>query len=232
MDQSGQSVATERPVAAGGGWIDLSMPVSEGIPRWNVRFESVYDTFAHKSSTITLPVHAATHLDAPLHYVPGGLSIDQFPLELAVSEALIVDLTHVEPNQCIEVADIVPRFPDDYPTTIILRTDWPRQALYQPGFWADAPFICEDVALWLGGKQIRMIGYDFPQEEAIKEMQKGDAGMDDFTVHQAFLTRGIWQIEYLVNLHLLGSARAHILVAPLPLVGLDGSPVRVLGRAL
>lgn len=77
-----------------------------------------------------------------------------------------------------------------------------------------------------------MIGYDFPQEEAIKRLSTGQPSASEFKVHLAFLSLGIWQIEYLVNLHLLGSARVCLVVSPLPLVGLEGSPVRVLGRGL
>jgi arylformamidase len=230
--ETGRNPARSPPLETGQGWIDLSMPLSEDIPRWTIQFESIYDTFAHKSSTIRLPVHVGTHLDAPLHYIADGLSVDQFPLELATSEALIIDLTHVKANQCIELNDIAPRFPENHPETIVLRTDWPRRAFRRPGFWTDAPFICEEVAIWLADKQIKMIGYDFPQEEAIKKIASGNCRAEDFVVHRAFLSRGIWQIEYLINLHQLASERAYLVVSPLPLVGLEGSPVRVLGRGV
>ena len=113
---------------SGAGWVDLSMPLAEDIPRWKVRFDSVCGGPAHKLSTMTLPVHAGTHLDAPLHYVADGASVEASPLELAVSEARVIDLTHVEKNQCIGVEDIAPRFPAEHSETVLLRTDWHRRA--------------------------------------------------------------------------------------------------------
>lgn len=218
------------PTRASAPWVDLSLPVSEEIPRWQVRFDTVREGIAHQTTTITLPIHCGTHLDAPLHYIPGGVSVDQFPLELAVTEAHIVDLTDAAPNQRLEVRDVGPRFPVGHPETILLRTDWPERAWRTPGFWSDSPFICEDLALWLAQKGIRVIGYDFPQEEPIKRIASGNACAADFVVHQVFLSRGIWQIEYLANLHRLESSRATLLLCPLPLVGVEGSPIRVLGR--
>ena len=228
-----QPASRSGPAQPGDGWVDLSIPVSEDIPRWQVRFDSVYGGFAHQTSSVTLPIHCATHLDAPRHYIPDGPSVDQFPLELALTEAAVIDLTHVAPNQCILVDDIAPRFPADYPQTILLRTDWPLRAWRKPGFWVDSPTICEDVAVWLAEKKIKIAGYDFPQEEAIKQLAAGEHPCaDDFKVHLALLSAGIWQIEYLTNLHLLAAPRAGLIVCPLPLVGLEGSPVRVLGRSL
>ncbi len=212
------------------GWVDLTLPIAEDMPRWKVRFDSVYAGFAHKTSTITLPIHCGTHLDAPLHYVPGGSSVDEFPLDMLLSRAFVLDLTDARPNQCITIADIEPRFPSDLPKTVLLRTDWSLRAWRTPAFWKESPIIGEDVALWLAAKDIRLIGYDFPQEAAIKQLLTGDARAADFKVHLALLSRGIWQIEYLANLHLLKSAWITLLVCPLPLVGLEGSPVRALGK--
>jgi len=202
------------------------------MPRWKPRFESKYGGFAHKTSSITLALHTGTHIDAPLHYVADGPSIEMFPLELAFVEAWVVDLTDVAPNHRITVDDIAVNFPEGEPEAILLRTDWPRQAFNTSRFWSDSPFICEEAAEWLASREIRIIGYDFPQEEAIKQLVTGQKRVSarDFTVHHVFLSRGIWQIEYLTNLNQLGCQRIQLVVSPLSLVGLEASPVRVLGR--
>jgi len=208
--------------------VDLSMPLSEGLPRWKVSFESEYGTFCYKTSRIGLSVHTATHLDAPLHYVARGASVDQFPLDLAVCEAAIVDLTHVGRNQAIDTADLRTRFPEDCPEAAILRTDWDRKWWNTPFFWDESPYLTRGAASWLAERRVRIVGYDFPQEYAIRNIAKGLASFDDFVVHDELLSRGIWQLEYLTNLHHLGANRVTLLVCPLPLVGLEGSPVRVL----
>ena len=181
--------------------VDLSLPLSEDLPRWKVHFESRFLGYGHKSSTITLPVHVATHMDSPSHFIRDAAGIDAFPLDLAISEALVIDLTHIAPNQVITIDELAAHFPADYPQTILLRTDWSRRAWRTPGFWADAPYLSEESAVWLAQKDIRLIGYDFPQEIAIKKSLLGPVEEEEFVVHLAILSRGIWQIEYLTNLH-------------------------------
>ena len=36
-------------------------------------------------------LHTATHIDAPLHFIEGGNTIDKFPLDLFVGESLVVE---------------------------------------------------------------------------------------------------------------------------------------------
>jgi arylformamidase len=211
--------------------VDLSLPLSEDIPRWKVQFESQYLGHGHKSSTITLPVHTATHLDSPSHFIRDGVGIDAFPLDLAVSEAMVIDLTRIEANQCITVDDLAAALPAEYPATILLRTDWPRRAWRTPGFWRDAPYLSEESAVWLAQKKIKMIGYDFPQEIAIKQSLLGPVPEERFVVHLAILSRGIWQIEYLTNLDQL-PRRVRLYVFPLKLMGIEASPVRVAAEGL
>jgi len=212
--------------------VDLSFPISEEIPRWKVQFTSVYRTTSYKSSQISLPLHALTHLDSPLHYIPDGISIEQFPLELAISEAAVIDLTYAAANERIDVGDIASRFPSRHAPTVLLRTDWPKRSWRTPDFWAASPYITEEAALWLAEQKIKIIGYDFPQEYPIRKIATGEAKMDDFRVHLIFLSRGIWQIEYLMNLDRIGSSRCLLYLFPLALTGLEASPVRVVASPL
>jgi len=222
-----------KPLPAGSAseWVDLSIPLSEDMPRWHVRFESVPNVISHKLSIIHLPVHCATHLDAPLHYVAGGPSIERFPLEWTISDALVLDLTSIAANQRIDVEHVAPLMPKKPPRAVLLRTDWPQRTWRTPAFWAESPWLGDEAAAWLADTGIKIIGYDFPQEYAIRNIASGEASMPDFTVHLIMLARGVWQLEYLTNLQRLPSTRVRLLVCPLPLVGVEGSPVRVLASA-
>jgi len=215
--------------SSAGSFVDLSIPLAESIARWEVTFESVPSTFCHQASRITLPVHVGTHLDAPLHYIAGGASVDQFPLELAVCRAVVADLTHIDKNQAIDQADLEALGLEDIGEAILLRTDWDLRWWGTPAFWEDAPYLTGRAATWLTTRGVRIVGYDFPQEYAIRNIAKGKARLEDFVVHLELLGKGIWQLEYLANLHRLGTDRATLLICPLPLVGLEASPVRVLG---
>ncbi|MGI6379331.1 MAG: cyclase family protein [Anaerolineae bacterium] len=214
------------------GWVDLSLPVSPKMPRWKVEFASTYNTSWHKASTITLPVHCGTHLDAPLHYIPGGASIETFPLDLFCCRAYVVDLTDTDANGAIGVDELASRWPSVVPPAVLLRTDWPKRAWGTSRFWSDSPYVDEAGAKWLAEQPIRIVGFDFPQDYVIRNLAaQGTAALEEFYVHLAVMSKGIWQIEYLTDLDKLCSPTVEILVCPLALEGLEASPVRVLARA-
>jgi kynurenine formamidase len=211
--------------------IDLSFPLSPDMPRWKVRFEDVPNVISYKLSEIHLPVHCATHLDAPLHYIWGGPAIETFPLEMMVSEACVLDLTAVQENECIGPEHLSPVLSAGHPATVLLCTGWPRRAWRTPTFWERSPWVSAAAAVWLADHGATMVGYDFPQEYAIRDIARGTARMADFTVHLELLSRGVWQLEYLANLDRL-PPRVRLYVFPLNLVGVEASPVRVVAEGL
>jgi len=137
--------------------VDLSIPFDESIPRWKVKFEAAYNTNCYKITTIHMSVHTATHIDSPLHYVPGEVSIVEFPLEWTFTEAIIVDLSHVSENYSIGVKDLEPYFSCDYPKAVIIRTDWTEKYWGTMKFWEVSPYISEDAAIWLAKKNLYKI---------------------------------------------------------------------------
>ncbi len=82
------------------GWIDISVPLREGIEVWPgdppLRFSSVASLARDDSSNVTavsLGLHTGTHIDAPRHYLEHGATIDQMPFEAMIGPARIVDLS-------------------------------------------------------------------------------------------------------------------------------------------
>ena len=92
--------------------VDLSRLIYEGMPKIPVlpevhvqRCFSLEKGHALNVTEISLPCHAGTHVDAPVHIVPNGKSIEQLPLEsfvgpgaVIVGPAVIGDNTIVEPG--------------------------------------------------------------------------------------------------------------------------------------
>jgi arylformamidase len=72
------------------GWIDISMPVRNGMPRWpgdpEARVERVasIENDGFNLTALSLCAHTGTHIDAPLHYIRDGIAIDQMPPEVAL----------------------------------------------------------------------------------------------------------------------------------------------------
>src|SRR3954454_21542008 len=70
------------------------MPISPDMPTNRPdHFPPTLNPYAHieadgwAGTTITIDSHCGTHVDAPSHFVPGGIGVDQIPLEVLVGPA-------------------------------------------------------------------------------------------------------------------------------------------------
>lgn len=209
--------------------IDLSLPISEDLPRWDVQLNREFPEHCYQISTIKMPVHAATHMDSPLHFVQGGKPIDQIPLEMTVGEASVVDLSYMGENEGITAEDLRKQGGHIREGDIVLlRTDWPDRMWGNEDFWRKAPYLTEDGARWLADKRPKAVGCDFPQDFVVRDLADREPDRSEFVVHNVFLPRGILNIEYLTNLKGIRGKRCQFMALPLKLIGLDGSPVRAI----
>ncbi|AIU68852.1 cyclase [Thermococcus eurythermalis] len=78
--------------------IDLSRPLSEdtpvypGDPEVKVRPWAFIERDGYYMNALRLGEHSGTHVDAPAHFVPGGKTVDEMPLEKFVGEAFVIDV--------------------------------------------------------------------------------------------------------------------------------------------
>ncbi|HSD50342.1 MAG TPA: cyclase family protein, partial [Candidatus Methylomirabilis sp.] len=73
--------------------VDLSHPIRPHF-RWTVRTEfrsshATGDLF--QATALTISCHAFTHVDAPVHFLPGGRHIAEVPVDQWVGDAAVVD---------------------------------------------------------------------------------------------------------------------------------------------
>src|SRR5579875_2231677 len=80
---------------------DLSQPLNQEAPFWplyppfEVKFIKRKAEHGVNAQYIMTSNHMGTHLDAPLHFVTGGKSIDQIPLTQLYGPGVIVDVSEV-----------------------------------------------------------------------------------------------------------------------------------------
>ena len=82
-------------------------PVLHGV--WKTHDESFVDSggvWGLASMFISMPDHAGTHIDAPRHFGPGGIPINEYPLEKCIVPGICLDLRHVAPRAEIGPADL------------------------------------------------------------------------------------------------------------------------------
>jgi arylformamidase len=207
-------------------WLDLSVPVYNGMVHWpgdpEFHINRVRD-YANGDnlvlSHIDLGVHTGTHMDAPLHFVPGGATIDQIPLDATVGPARVVEIRDpesVKPAE-LEAANIQPG------ERILLKTANSKGRWNTPEFQKDFVYISREGAAYLASIPIRAVGVDY--------LSVGGFYKDGPETHRALLGAGIWVIEGL-NLAALNAGPYELVCLPLKLMGAEGAPARAMARVI
>ncbi len=215
--------------------VDLSFPLKPHF-RWTVASErrSTHESGALFQSTVfTSSCHAYTHVDAPVHFLPGDRDIAQMPVDQWMGPAAVVDLTHLGDNGEVTAEDLERRAGHvERGDIALLRTDWPLKCpVESERFWRDAPFTGRSACEWLVKRGAKAVGYDYPPDYAIRTMifEPGRAvARHDCTTHDVFFPAGITVIEYLTSLDQIRAPRCRFIALPLKLEGGDGSPVRAI----
>lgn len=164
-------------------------------------------------SSITMSVHAGTHIDAPRHYADGAPGVDALALEVLTGTARVVSL---DVAAAIDVADLAGSGAVGAPALLAHTrgSDTPSD-VFDPHFVSFTPA----AAVWLGEHGIRLVGIDTPSVDP--------ADSTDLPVHRIFLRYGIIIIE---NLDLRGvpDGDYQLMALPLRIADCDAAPARVL----
>lgn len=200
---------------------DISLPITEaqvvwpGAPQPRFEFESHQERGDTSTNTlISMPAHTGTHLDAPLHFVPGGSGVDTLDLEKLVGPAYVVHALDVD-TITAEVLDSLAVPPGT--TRLLIRTRnselWASEA---PDFDEDFVAIEDDGAEWLVEHGIVCVGVDYL---SVAPFRRGAP------THVTLLTNGVIPVEGL-NLHGIERGAYQFICLPLKLKDRDGSPCR------
>lgn len=209
--------------------IDLSVPIRHGEGRLGLpaQFETpfTFEDRGWQGSRFCLFCHHGTHVDAPNHFIADGCGIDQVPLSQLVGPAAVMELSDHGENAAILGDTLEDRGRHvGRGDILILRTGWSDKHWGTDTFWEKGPFLDPGGAAWIVERGIKAVVYDFSEEAEIRK--PGFRG-EDCVIHHKILGNDIYNIEYVVNLGKISRPRVTILALPLKLVGLDGSPTRV-----
>lgn len=144
--------------------IDLSQPVTDGGPNCPVHppvSAKVVATHAKDNwhmEIVTLATHTGSHLDAPLHKIAGGKSIDQIPLESFAGEAVLADLRDSAADRAIGADLLASRLSGDLSDRIILlATGWGDRRAATEEWHHHSPYLAPDGAQWLVDRGVRAL---------------------------------------------------------------------------
>jgi kynurenine formamidase len=215
-------------------WIDLTIPIQEGMTTYPKPWHPYVEITklgrlgieGRESRKLVLGTHTGTHCDAPRHFVPGGGTVENIPLDRLIGPARVADLTHMPERSPVSVDVLAADLGDDLPSRLLFRFDWDTK-LGDNSYYRDHPYLTEEAARWLIDHGVEILGTDSPQLDNPGPVQSDV----DSPIHKILLGGGVILLEYLRNLRLL-SRQVELIAAPLPIVGGDGAPCRCCARNL
>ena len=160
-------------------------------------------------SDLHMSTHTGTHIDAPVHYLKSGDTIDAIPLINLIGRCRVVDVSGA--GSTITAEHLSGK--TDNTSRILLKTSFSAHNQFIENY----PSLSFDAARLITGKGICCVGIDSPSIESY---------LCDGTVHRELLMKGCIIIE-LLDLSSVPEGDYDMIALPLRLEGLDGSPARV-----
>jgi arylformamidase len=165
-----------------------------------------------------------THVEAPLHFIENGASVEQMKVEKMFGDSLILDVSMLkEPHDPItkDLLEEAERRQGVYieKNDIVLIKTW-KKGVGEEGA-TEAKGLDESAANWFVEKQIHVVGLDLPNANR-REHSESD-------IHQFLLRNEIYIVENLINLDQLPKhSRFLFFGIPLKLRNATTSPIRAL----
>jgi kynurenine formamidase len=211
--------------------VDLTMPIEEGMQTFPVYWHPIVEITQlgrhgmedRETRKMVLGTHTGTHVDAPRHFIPNGLTVDQIPLDNLIGPASVLDLTSFGAGAEVGPDDLERILAGRPVERILLRFNWDRY-LGTMNYYNDSPYLSEAAAQWLIDKGCRMLGMDTAMPDSPRN---GRNTPKDSPNHKNFLAHNVTLLEYLVNLTTLDRPVVYLIVAPLKIKNGDGAPARV-----
>jgi kynurenine formamidase len=227
--------------------VDLTYPLDEQTVFWPTskpfKWEKVFwgkttHGYWYASGDFCMSEHGGTHMDAPIHFGEGRLTIDEIPLQKLIAPAVVIDVRPAaakDRDYRLTVQDIEAwesrhgRLPDG--AVVLMLTGWGRRwpdkhqylgsetpsdatTLHFPGFSKEAAqFLVQQ-------RKVDGIGIDTPS------IDYGPS--EDFVVHQIMNGGNVYGLENIANLEKLPPKGAILLALPIKVKGGTGGPTRII----
>ena len=216
-----QQPSTNNQAPSTNPWLDATLPIRTGMTHWpdnlGVTVALTHSMTAGALANVTelhLSAHTGTHVDAPRHFLADGADVTSLDLRTLMGPAVVVA---IHDPRFITLSEIraLPLATGD---RVLFKT---RNSDTD---WSQEPFNPDFVRL------------DAHAAHYLQALGVGCVGVDYLSVgpadtHLALLGAGVTVIEGLALQH-IAPGHYDMLCLPLPIVGADGAPARVLLRAV
>jgi kynurenine formamidase len=199
------------------------MPIYPGDPAPSFVSYATLEKDGVNLTKLTLGSHTGTHIDAPRHFIPNGVGVDQIPASKLLGEAYVCDMSSKPIGSGITGLDLQKNLEgkvaeDDI---VVFYTGcserWGDQSVS-----SNYTYLTGNAAEHLVSRKVRAVGIDFL---SVEKFQSSGA-----LAHKTLLGNGIFIIESLsrATKQFVGK-RILIICMPIKLQNGDGAPSRVVG---
>lgn len=195
--------------------VDEDAPVYPGDPSVCIERQLTHDIDGVNDHLLHIGTHVGTHIDAPLHMIKNGKSLDEFSLEDMSGRGMLVDVRGGFDGEKILDLDL-----SDVDIVLFLTG---MSAFYRSDpnkYFSEYSYIPVYIAQFLAENNLKAVGVDACSPD-----------YPDYGVHKTLLEKDILIIENLTNLEELIDKQFIIYVAPLRL-DIDGAPARVFAEVI
>lgn len=205
-------------------WIDISVTIKPGMVHWpgdpEIRKEVFRDIGRGdvcNVSALSFGSHTGTHMDAPLHFIRNGRSLDKMPLDATIGPCRVIE---IKDKEAVKIAELEGQRIKGG-ERILFKTRNSRRAWKLDKFDEDFVYISKEAAAFLAQAKVRTVGIDY--------LSVGGFHKDGVETHHALLGAGIWIIEGL-NLGKIHPGKYELNCLPIKILNSDGAPARALLR--
>lgn len=171
-------------------------------------------------SSVYMWSHVGTHVEAPLHFLASGNDTAKLKIDQLFGPAIVLDFRHKAVNEEISLKDLQEAGNVQKGDRVMTMTG--RHTQYRTEQSHDRPYLSEEAVRWLvEDREISCLGTDSSGYEV--------RFVDDYPGHRIVTGAGIPVLECLTNLVELKTDRFFLIALPIPVIGLDASPVRAIG---
>ncbi len=222
------------------GWIDISIPFRDAMVHWpsdpSPRIVRLKDANAGDKVTLTdlhFISHTGTHIDAPLHFIRNGGTIDKMPLDVGIGPARVIEIGDKE---SIKIPELVP-YNIQKGERILFKTTNSSWIYKTDQFHEKYVYLEPESAEYLVERGIRLVGLDYltlsayETENDYESVAVYQARSGIHRTHRALLGNGIYIIES-IDLSKANAGVYELIALPIKLENGDAGLARAILRPL